>query len=147
MANLLTACWGPMGRKASRFPPADYRAELEQIWDILSVSGSLLSERSNEDEKRIWYSSGNYQRPGKNSAQEARSVAQWYSACLTCVSPWVCQAPAPYKSDMVVHYYNPSTQEIEAGGSKPRGHPGQRSKLKANYVRPCLKNQTVPLLS
>jgi hypothetical protein len=34
-----------------------------------------------------------------------------------------------YVSDLVVHAYNPSTQEAETGGLRAQGQPGQHSKI------------------
>jgi hypothetical protein len=45
---------------------------------------------------------------------------------------------------MVVHSCNPSTQEVEAGGSQIRGQLGLHSKFQTSLgyiVRPCLQNK------
>ena len=63
----------------------------------------------------------------------------WQKACVRCTEPGI-QPPAAPKLGLVTHAYNPSTQEMEAGGSEVQSPPQLHSKFEASlgYMRPRL---------
>lgn len=59
--------------------------------------------------------------------------------------PWV-QSLEPQKLDLVVHTYNPSTWEVEVGGSEIQTHPYLHSTFEASlgYMKLCLEEKAKP---
>lgn len=73
-------------------------------------------------------------------SQSSQGVLRWLSACPNVQRPWV-PAPAPHKPNVVLHACDPSTQEVDTGGSEVQGHPEPYNKHKASvgYMTPCLE--------
>lgn len=66
----------------------------------------------------------------------------WQRALLACPKPWVSSL-APHKPVAVGHDYNPSSSEVEAGGSEVYKHLRLHSKFKATLgtLRLCFRNK------
>lgn len=67
------------------------------------------------------------------------------SVCLARMKFWV-QSPLPQKTGMVVqvHTYNPSIQQVEAGGLEVPSQASLRLVMSLGYMKVCHPSQTKP---
>lgn len=61
---------------------------------------------------------------------KSMGAAQWV---LTCMKTWV-PSSAQHGQGVMAHSYNPSTQEVEEGGTEVKGQPWLLSKLEPSLV-------------